>query len=446
MGSAGRAHHDLRWPGKKLVILLDFLGLINKQVPMRTCIDLFSGCGGLSLGFELAGFKPLLFSEINKDAAATYKANRGDDVVEFGDIYSHSDKEIRALVKEWSKRGIHDVDVVAGGPPCQGYSGIGHRRTFDLEKKDIPSNQLYHQMVRFIKIVRPKIFLFENVGGLLSAKWSKAGENGEIFKDIVKEFLAIKGYTVRWQLVQSKEYGVPQRRPRVLIVGYRKNVFDFHGKPAPSEKTVIAPTAVADGFLPKPTFNYPTIPELLGDLTEPKTKYGESTNRYLCDPKNDVQTRLRTRVDGSLMAKGDPLTEQEYSNHKPNIRLKFQHMIDNEGRMEEHMRTKKFAQRVLPKIWGPAGPNITATSLPDDYVHYCEARIPTVREWARIQMFPDWYVFKGPRTTGGRRRAGDPDAGLWDRDVPRYTQIGNAVPVRLAQAIGKHFHTLLQGI
>ena len=83
-------------------------------------------------------------------------------------------------------------------------------------------------------------------------------------------------------------------------------------------------------------------------------------------------------------------------------------------------------------------PNITATSLADDYVHYSQPRVLTVREWARLQMFPDWYEFRGPRTTGGRRRAGDPDAGIWDRDVPMYTQIGNAVPVRLAELVGKH--------
>ena len=107
-------------------------------------------------------------------------------------------------------------------------------------------------------------------------------------------------------------------------------------------------------------------------------------------------------------------------------------------------RTKKFAQRVLPPRWSDE-PNITATSLPDDYVHYKQPRILTVREWARLQTFPDWYDFRGPRTTGGRRRAGNPDAGIWDRDVPRYTQIGNAVPVLLAKKIGEHLRGLIIG-
>ena len=118
-------------------------------------------------------------------------------------------------------------------------------------------------------------------------------------------------------------------------------------------------------------------------------------------------------------------------------------MIKNDGEIPEKFKTKKFAQRVFPRKWSEGGPNITATSLPEDYVHYSQARGPTVREWARIQTFPDWYKFKGPRTTGGRRRAGDPSKGLWDRDVPRYTQIGNAVPVLLAEKIGIHLVDIL---
>ena len=114
------------------------------------------------------------------------------------------------------------------------------------------------------------------------------------------------------------------------------------------------------------------------------------------------------------------------------------------GEIPEEFRTKKFAQRLLSPEWGPEGPNITATSLPDDFVHYAQPRTLTVREWARLQMFPDWYEFRGPRTTGGTRRAGVPTEGIWDRDVPRYTQIGNAVPVGLARAVGEHLARILR--
>ena len=99
---------------------------------------------------------------------------------------------------------------------------------------------------------------------------------------------------------------------------------------------------------------------------------------------------------------------------------------------------------MLPARWkNGSGPWMTATSLPDDYVHYSQPRILTVREWARIQTFPDWYQFDGSRTTGGLRRAGNPKEGIFDRELPKYTQIGNAVPVFLSEKVGLHFQKVL---
>jgi DNA (cytosine-5)-methyltransferase 1 len=411
---------------------------------MLNCVDLFAGCGGLSLGLEMAGFETLLFSEINKDAASTFKANRRSDIVEVGDIYSFSDKEIKSLNAKWKESGIKEIDLVAGGPPCQGYSGIGHRRTFQLEKQDIPSNQLFHQMIRVINGFRPRMFLFENVGGLLTSKWTRDGESGEIFRDVLAAFRQISGYSVRWQFVHSKDYGVPQNRPRVLIVGTRDDQVFAPAKLKASVNTVIPATAIAEGLLPKPDHDFPHIEDLLSDLCDPEYSGKSSTDFYLTNPNNRFQKQLRTKKNASVLRKGDPLTDQEYSSHAPRIVEKFAYMIANNGEIPEAMRTKKFAQRVLPSHWGSGGPSITATSRPDDYVHYCQPRILTVREWARLQMFPDWYIFKGARTTGGRRRAGDPSIGQWERDVPKYTQIGNAVPVELARKIGVHLAGLLR--
>lgn len=139
-----------------------------------TCIDLFAGCGGLSLGLEQAGFQPLLVSELNKDAMATYMANRqGQGIKQEFDIHKLTNAKLGRYMDEWSNP---DIDLVCGGPPCQGYSGIGHRRTFNLNKEDIPSNQLYREMIRVIKKVKPKIFLFENVRGLVWGRWTQDGE------------------------------------------------------------------------------------------------------------------------------------------------------------------------------------------------------------------------------------------------------------------------------
>jgi len=409
------------------------------------CIDLFAGCGGLSLGLEQAGFHPLLFSELNASAAETYIANRlNQEIIPVGDIYNLTTPDLELLKVYWQYKGIKDIDLVCGGPPCQGYSGIGHRRTFKLDKAEIPSNHLYQEMVRVIRCVKPKLFLFENVRGLLNSKWSPSGKNGEIFKAVLDEFKTLGDYSIKWDLLHGKDYGVPQNRPRVIMVGIRRDVL------APSEQMRLLeealfeqPSAVRDGYLPQPTGNPPSLVDLLSDLEDPDYLGKKATERYVHPPLTDIQRQLRTLPNGDILRKGAQLDEQEYSDHAEYIRDKYTHMIANGGAIPEKYQTKKFAQRVFPKIWDLSGPNITATSLPEDYVHYNQPRTPTVREWARIQTFPDWYVFKGSRTTGGRRRAGDPGAGIWHRDVPRYTQIGNAVPVLLARKIGEHLARIL---
>jgi len=401
-------------------------------------VDLFAGCGGLSLGLEQAGFKTLLVSELNKDAMDTYMANRNhreDSITSIHDIYSLTDEMLDDLMEGWRKRGIDGVDIVAGGPPCQGYSGIGHRRSYKVDKEEIPSNHLFKEMARVVGKLRPRMFLFENVKGLLSARWTPEGHKGEIWEAVQAAFRAINGgeYFVDFKLVQAKDYGVPQNRPRILMVGIRK---DLGYTPEPE--------ALASGLLPGPESNPPSVEDLLSDLVDPGYLKKKCTDRYRCEPLTEVQRKLRTSQDGATVAhKGDPLLEQDYSNHAPKIREKFQYMLDNNGDIPEHMQTKKFAQRVLPRTWDERGPTITVTSLPEDYVHYCQPRALTVREWARLQMFPDWYGFKGSRTTGGVRRAGNPHKGIWDREVPKYTQIGNAVPVELAHKVGAHLAKIL---
>jgi DNA (cytosine-5)-methyltransferase 1 len=204
--------------------------------------------------------------------------------------------------------------------------------------------------------------------------------------------------------------------------------------------------ATADGLLPEPTGNAPHIEDLLGDLVDPLYRNGmRQTEGYPSPATTDIQRWLRTpRGGGAVLGKGEPVSDQEYTIHAARIVEKFSHMLRNGGDIPTEMKTAKFAQRVLPARWDSRGPSITATSLPEDYVHYAQPRVPTVREWARLQTFPDWYQFSGKRTTGGIRRAGNPTCGNFDREVPKYTQIGNAVPVLLARAVGEHFAKLLE--
>lgn len=459
----GTEHEDVTGPDGSL-----------QRARVYGMVDLFAGCGGLSLGFESAGFTPAFVSELNDDAMATYLENRPhllggmkfrDNLsLRCNDAHELQGKRLEQLVDDLAsleeiglkfdsasaKSGSGStLDVLTGGPPCQGYSGIGIRRSYAVDRKEIPSNQLYARMAQIISRLRPRIFLFENVRGLLNAKWTRQG--GEpIWPDVFAAFKAIPGYEVRWKLVFAKDYGVPQNRPRVLLVGIRKDIVaasdlldpDAHGE-----------DAVKCGFLPAGgARKFPDLEDLLGDLvddavsdalrTQDFPAGAFETTMYPREPKRGVAEELRRPPEWAPRMKV-LLTDQEYSRHKRDVVEKFDHMILNDGEIPEHFKTKKFSQRVLRARWGNHEPNITATSLPDDYVHFSQPRILTVREWARLQLFPDWYVFKGKRTTGGLRRAGNPLEGLFDREVPKYTQIGNAVPVGLAEAVGRHFRAIL---
>lgn len=442
-------------------------------------VDLFAGCGGLSLGFENAAFTPVFVNELNSDAMATYLANRhhslgGERFSDNPALHCHDAQELKDRRLEqlssdlgnipefnfsYEKFSNHrlgsgsNLDVLTGGPPCQGFSGIGIRRSYSVDRKLIPSNHLYGRMAEVIRHLRPRIFLFENVRGLLNAKWTQ--DSGEkIWPDVLSEFRSIDGYDVRWSLVHAKDYGVPQNRPRVLLVGIRKDLTRDPKLKDLVDLSADENDAVKCGFLPQGrTREFPDLCDLLGDLVDvnvTKTLLDQSfksgifaTHKYPSAPlKGSIQEKLRT-PPAWYSSNVVQLTEQEYSKHKWEVVDKFNNMLKNNGEIPDHYKTKKFSQRVLRDRWGNIEPNITATSLPDDYVHYCQPRILTVREWARLQLFPDWYRFAGKRTTGGLRRAGNPREGVFEREVPKYTQIGNAVPVELAERVAKHFKRII---
>lgn len=440
--------------------------------PIYSAVDLFAGCGGLGTGLENAGFTTVFVNELDKDAMATYLRNRGHEIggmrfsenvdLRCHDAHDLQGKRLEKLVSdlgsmsevdlrfEQAKFGkMSNLDLVAGGPPCQGYSGIGIRRSYAVDKEALPSNRLYARMVKIIDRLRPRMFLFENVRGLLNSRWTRDGTR-KIFPDVLAEFRAISGYEVRWSLVYAKDYGVPQNRPRVLLVGIRRDVLEASSI---LDKDADPEDAVACGFLPPPIRgSFPDLIDLLGDLVDNSVldvlRSGNfpagpfETSKYPRKPMNNLQAGFRTPPAWAASRAGR-LTEQEYSKHSRDIVEKFDYMLANGGEIPEYARTKKFSQRVLKPRWGNVEPNMTATSLPDDYVHFSQPRVLTVREWARLQMFPDWYEFSGKRTTGGIRRAGNPREGNFDREVPKYTQIGNAVPVGLAEAVGKHFRRIL---
>ena len=200
----------------------------KKNGSTLTSVDLFAGCGGLTRGLEWAGFNCLAFNELNKDAANSFSSNFPSAIRLEGDIRTAVSNEVidDIIIPASNNSGI---DLITGGPPCQGFSGIGHRRSYSVEKIDIPTNHLFQEMIRVINRIQPKAFLFENVQGLLSARWSKGGESGEIFRDVWKAFSSIDGYISQPTLLHAYGFGVPQNRPRVMIMGIKEKILNKTG-------------------------------------------------------------------------------------------------------------------------------------------------------------------------------------------------------------------------
>jgi DNA (cytosine-5)-methyltransferase 1 len=185
-----------------------------------------------------------------KNSVLTNPSNHSFDITRI----SRSKAERLKLASDL-KRKHGNIDLLVGGPPCQGFSGIGHRRSFTVDKQDIPTNHLYRHMAKLIEVISPKVFIFENVRGLLNSKWTKDGEKGEIWEDVLKTFFGIRTeysakrmkYVIEWRLLFSKDYGVPQNRPRIILIGIREDIHKKHAKKI--EKY---------GYFPKPTGQAPT--------------------------------------------------------------------------------------------------------------------------------------------------------------------------------------------
>lgn len=343
-------------------------------------VDLFAGVGGLSYGFsQLDEFSIVMANEIEKDISKAYSLNHPD--------VNMINCDINDLTEEVIKKAIGDqvIDIVVGGPPCQSYSTLGKRQMDDRAN-------LFMQYKRILSIIKPKAFVFENVTGILSM------DGGKLFKNVQRGFAEL-GYELKYQVLNALDYGVPQVRERVILVGFLgENKFEY---PVPTH---------GDGKLP-----YVTLREAIGDL--PVIGSGGSNNSYMTEPTNDF---LRfVRKDGATVA-----TEHSAPKNGAHLIKIMQTLKDGQSKddLPEDIRPKSGYGNTYAKLWWDR-PSTTITrnfACPSSSrcIHPRDSRAMSIREGARLQSFPDDYQFYGA-------------------DGMKRLEIGNAVPPLLSVAIAK---------
>lgn len=347
---------------------------------MFNVVDLFCGCGGLSYGFEQSNFKTILGIDHDKAAINTFKLNHKQAATILKDIRNISDDEILSVING------QRVDVVVGGPPCQGLSLSGPR------KLDDPRNQLYLSFIRIVNLLQPKCVLIENVPGMVSLF------KGKIKNEIIKSLEEI-GYTVNFQILKASEYGVPQHRRRVFFIGYKKNIEFQFPSPTHTEDTMIS------------TY------DALHDLPLLENDIGKEVQDYILSPQNSYQALMREHslnVYNHIAAKHSDAVKETIKLVPPGKNYK--------SLPEELRSTRKF--NVAWTRFPDHAPSPTIDTGHRHHFHYSANRVPTVRECARLQSFPDHFIFLGNKTE-------------------QFRQVGNAVPpllaFTLAQKIKEYF-------
>lgn len=397
-------------------------------------IDLFAGCGGLSLGLHNAGWKGVFAIEKSPDAFKTLRHNLIDkkDHFDWPKWLPKTNCEIDSVLKEHKeelKKLQGKIDMVAGGPPCQGFSMAGRRNENDQR------NNLVKSYIKFIRLVKPKIIFFENVKGF-TQEFKKNKDKGKLYANYVENALKRAGYFVKGELVNFGEYGIPQKRTRFILIGVRRDVAGKDKQLASSFFTNIKSQTKA--FLINKELSVNTnLEEAISDLLKSHgTIKSPDTNNFLAGIYSPIYSNYQKLMRVGLT--GAPPDSHRFVNHRDEIVNKFESFLsssrknkDIDKSIREKFNSKKHT--IIPLDKDDKCPTIT--TLPDDYIHYCEPRILTVREYARIQSFPDWFEFQGKYTTGGKLRT---------KEVPRYTQIGNAIPPLFGEQSGVVLKTLIK--
>ncbi|MCD4747151.1 MAG: DNA cytosine methyltransferase [Bacteroidales bacterium] len=401
-------------------------------------IDLFAGCGGLSLGLYNTGIWEGIFAiEKSPDAFLSLKHNLIEKKKHFDwpEWLPQKEHDINEILKNHHKelhtyRGI--VDLVVGGPPCQGFSTAGRRNEND------DRNSLLNKYIQFIRLVQPKIIFFENVKGF-TLQFGENKTKGKIYSDYVTSALQqngkdYTGYDVFAQLIDFSEYGVPQKRTRFILIGIRK---DYRNDIEAQIFFELIKKNKTKFIINKGIEINPSLQDAISDLLSNKDNIADSldskgykTSKYL-EHQSNYQKIMRQGIKANIP------DSHRLTRHSDNTVNLFLTLINNttKGKRLTDAERKKFnVKKRSIVVLNPNSPTPTTTTHPDDYVHYCEPRILTVREYARVQSFPDDFEFKGKYTTGGKLRV---------KEVPRYSQIGNAIPPLFGELAGLTLKELL---
>ncbi|MCS3902188.1 DNA (cytosine-5)-methyltransferase 1 [Methylohalomonas lacus] len=400
-------------------------------------VDLFAGCGGFSLGFMLAGYRGILAIESDQMAFSTLKNNLIDsdrfgkfcwpnDLVKCKN-HTLNDYFIKKYIKSIDKL-RPTIDVVVGGPPCQGFSTYGKR-----DERD-PRNQLIYRYIDFIDKIRPKVILVENTKGIASS--FKANGNGRddstYAKKMIKRLEAI-GYDCRTKIIDASEYGVPQKRIRFFILGINKKIIKKEQVHPFDDEEMLDDIRrnflVAKGIGNK---QYITAYEAISDLKENRRckliPCPDRARYYQVDYKGPSKNKpYQVLMHGDMEGKSP--NSMALTNHSDETVKRFSELQEKyNGYGTMGIPSKDLIKLGLKKhrisVQAKNRPSPTITTLPDDILHYESPRVLTVRESARLQSFPDKFEFHGKYTTGGHLRI---------KQCPRYTQVGNAIPPLLAE-------------
>jgi len=393
-----------------------------------TFIDLFAGCGGLSEGFYKQGFKALTHVEYDHYACESLRTRMKH--------YDYQEKEISVLEKDITDKDIikqielevagKSVDLLIGGPPCQSFSSLGRAKD-ENGMQDDPRNFLFESYEKILNHFKPKIFVFENVTGLLTAKIGKEKTVNIILNKLGQQYKLIK--SPNDMVLNSCDYGVPQVRKRIILIGVRKDIG-------------INPKEIYNGIL-KTHYNpdsseiekkgkkkYVTVKDAIYDMPSIKPGEGEKEVEHSVSKWNNYLSKVRSKNDTTL-------TDHVSRTHNDKDRKRYHEMSKNKWTFKEllekrpslnHIKQRVFNNSYVVQFWDKPARTIIAHLYKDgnQFIHpdHNQERTITPREAARLQSFADDFVFEGSKTQ-------------------QYKQIGNAVPPLMAEAIAKSIKKVL---